>query len=58
MVQLLSIIFFFLDFFNFCWFFKSSGFFVSPCTKLPGESVDDKAITNKVKKIKFLVSKP
>ena len=30
MVQFPSIIFF-LDFFNFCWVFKSSRFFVSPC---------------------------
>jgi hypothetical protein len=34
MVQFLSIIFFFLFFFNFCWFFqKFRFFFVSPCIK-------------------------
>ena len=27
MVQFLSIIFFFLDFFNFCWFFQNFSFF-------------------------------
>ena len=34
MVQFLSIIFFFLDFFNFCWVFQKFPFFVSPCTLL------------------------
>jgi hypothetical protein len=31
MVQFLSIIFFFLDFYNFCWVFQKFPFFVSPC---------------------------
>ena len=31
MVQFLSIIFFFLDFFNFCWVFQKFPFFVSLC---------------------------
>ena len=30
MVQFLSINFFFLDFFHFCWVFQKSPFFVSP----------------------------
>ena len=35
MVQFLSIIFFFLDFFNFCWVFqKFPFFFVSSCIKI------------------------
>ena len=31
MVQFLSINFFFLNFFNFCWVFQNFRFFVSPC---------------------------
>ena len=33
MVQFLSINFFFLDFFNFCWVFQKFPFFVSICIK-------------------------
>ena len=33
MVQFLSIIFFFLDFFNFCWGFQKVPFFVSLCIR-------------------------
>jgi len=34
MVQFLSINYFLLDFFNFCWVLQKFPFFVSPCTSL------------------------
>ena len=33
MVQFLTINFYFLDFFNFCWGFQKFPFFVSPCIR-------------------------